>query len=262
MRKNNYFTNKLKLYCCAFLLGACLSSFANTEENPALKCEEILIGAMSPLPYRLLLRILQTDSIPWTSVPILIEKWPTLQKLSLDEAKRIYAQYYRDTYSKEFDFEAQPRILTDPLHRLLLRLIEAEIQWSAIRNMVELKAYSFGKISIEEAKALYAELYQRAYGTEYDFEAETRNNSHQRSFFNTKTSHTSSQESFYDVLSVSPNATQAEIKQAFRKAAQKWHPDRNLNNDTAEEMKKINEAYNVLGDPDIRLEYDRFYFQH
>lgn len=64
---------------------------------------------------------------------------------------------------------------------------------------------------------------------------------------------------FYEVLGVSKEATDAEIKSAFRKLAIKYHPDKNQGDKEAEEkFKEINEAYQVLSDKDKRANYDRF----
>ncbi len=62
---------------------------------------------------------------------------------------------------------------------------------------------------------------------------------------------------YYKTLGVSKTATEKEIKSAFRKLAQKYHPDRNPGNKQAEErFKDINEAYEVLSDADKRAKYD------
>ncbi|MGD0229312.1 MAG: molecular chaperone DnaJ [Syntrophorhabdales bacterium] len=64
---------------------------------------------------------------------------------------------------------------------------------------------------------------------------------------------------FYEILGVSKNATDEEIKKAYRKLALTYHPDRNQGNLEAEEkFKEINQAYEVLGDSEKRESFDRF----
>lgn len=63
---------------------------------------------------------------------------------------------------------------------------------------------------------------------------------------------------YYEILGVPRNATQEEIKKAFRKKVLEYHPDRNKSPDATEKFKKINEAYQVLSDPKKREMYDRY----
>ena len=64
---------------------------------------------------------------------------------------------------------------------------------------------------------------------------------------------------YYDILGVSKNASDGELKRAYRKLAMKYHPDRNPNKKEAEErFKEINEAYAVLSDKEKRKQYDTF----
>src|SRR6187401_1986353 len=63
---------------------------------------------------------------------------------------------------------------------------------------------------------------------------------------------------YYETLGVSKTASEDEIRSAFRKLARKYHPDVAKDKKTAEEkFKQINEAYEVLSDPEKRKKYDR-----
>ncbi|MBI1864217.1 MAG: DnaJ domain-containing protein, partial [Nitrospirae bacterium] len=64
---------------------------------------------------------------------------------------------------------------------------------------------------------------------------------------------------YYDVLGVKRDASEHEIKKAFRKLARQHHPDLNPGDKTAEQrFKDINQAYEVLSDSSKRSQYDRF----
>lgn len=63
---------------------------------------------------------------------------------------------------------------------------------------------------------------------------------------------------YYQILGVSKNSTEAEIKKAYRNQARKYHPDVNKSQDSETRFKEINEAYQVLSDPGKREAFDRF----
>src|SRR5512141_1838253 len=63
---------------------------------------------------------------------------------------------------------------------------------------------------------------------------------------------------YYEILGIGRNASDDEIKSAFRKLARQYHPDVNKESDAEENFKEINEAYGVLSDHDKRARYDRF----
>ena len=68
-----------------------------------------------------------------------------------------------------------------------------------------------------------------------------------------------SETDYYKVLGLDRNASESDIKKAYRKLAMKYHPDRTKGDKSAEEMfKKVSEAYAVLGDEEKRKEYDTF----
>ena len=63
---------------------------------------------------------------------------------------------------------------------------------------------------------------------------------------------------YYTLLGVARDASEEDIRRAFRRKAMEYHPDRNKNPDAEEKFKEINEAYQVLSDSKKRTQYDRF----
>ncbi|HSW40485.1 MAG TPA: DnaJ domain-containing protein, partial [Acidobacteriota bacterium] len=64
---------------------------------------------------------------------------------------------------------------------------------------------------------------------------------------------------YYEILEVPRNASDQDIKRAYRKMAVKYHPDKNqCDKECEERFKEAAEAYSVLCDPDKRARYDRF----
>ena len=63
---------------------------------------------------------------------------------------------------------------------------------------------------------------------------------------------------YYKILGVEKNASDKDIKKAFRKLARKYHPDVNKEQGAEEKFKEINEAFSVLGDRSKREQYDMF----
>jgi len=65
---------------------------------------------------------------------------------------------------------------------------------------------------------------------------------------------------YYEVLGISKGASEDEIKKAYRSLAKKYHPDINKAPDAEARFKEINEAYEVLSDPNKKATYDQFGF--
>ena len=66
-----------------------------------------------------------------------------------------------------------------------------------------------------------------------------------------------SERTYYDVLAVAPDASQQDIKRAYRRLAKAFHPDVNREAGAGARFKEINEANRVLSEPRRRAEYDR-----
>lgn len=66
------------------------------------------------------------------------------------------------------------------------------------------------------------------------------------------------QKDYYKILGVSKNASTEEIKRAYRKLAHEYHPDKNTSHADGTKFKEINEAYQVLNNPQKRIQYDQF----
>lgn len=64
---------------------------------------------------------------------------------------------------------------------------------------------------------------------------------------------------YYKILDISFYATDDDIRNAYKKQAMKWHPDRNPNRDVTSIMQDINEAYNILKNPTSKQRYDKEY---
>ncbi len=63
---------------------------------------------------------------------------------------------------------------------------------------------------------------------------------------------------YYEILGVSKSASETELKQAYRKMALQWHPDRNKTKEAESKFKEVNEAYEILSNPQKKVAYDQY----
>ena len=67
---------------------------------------------------------------------------------------------------------------------------------------------------------------------------------------------------YYEILNLNRNATTEEIREAYRKLAFKYHPDRNKESDTNERFLEISEAYEILKDSEKRKNYNKYFYNN
>ena len=91
--------------------------------------------------------------------------------------------------------------------------------------------------------------------TNYDDKKQSKRQKKKRSSKRTKSN--KAKKSYYEILGISTNASQADIKKAYQRLAMKYHPDRNKAKNASEKFKEIQKAFQTLSDPNERSKYDR-----
>ena len=109
----------------------------------------------------------------------------------------------------------------------------------------------------------FEQTYQTSDSDDYNFEYDDDNDNYNNNYNYRKEEDNKQNESFkkdyYSILDVSKNASTEEIKLAYKRQITKYHPDKNSGSENSTEITKlINEAYEVLSDPEKRDQYDRF----
>ena len=96
---------------------------------------------------------------------------------------------------------------------------------------------------------------EESLGSENDQKSGSKKNQNKRSSKRTKSN--KAKKSYYEILGISTNASQADIKKAYQRLAMKYHPDRNKAKNASEKFKEIQKAFQTLNDPNERSKYDR-----
>ena len=123
------------------------------------------------------------------------------------------------------------------------------------RDIILRKKTSYDKDNLESKKDRTYEKYHSDWGDDYEELGKRKNTKEDKEFRNA--ARNDELPNYYEALGVPRDATQEEIKKKFRELAKKTHPDK-TKKDSEEEMVKLNKAYEVLSDEDLREKYDRY----
>jgi molecular chaperone DnaJ len=123
------------------------------------------------------------------------------------------------------------------------------------RDIILRRKTSYDKEKLESKQDKTFEKYHSDWGEDYEELGKRKNTKESREFREAATNN--SLPNYYDVLEVSKDATQDEIKSKFRELAKKTHPDKTKSN-SEEEMSELNKAYEVLSDKERRESYDKY----
>ncbi len=123
------------------------------------------------------------------------------------------------------------------------------------RDTILRRKTSYDKEDLESKKDKTYEKYHSDWGDDYEELGKRKNTKQDREFRDA--ARKDELPNYYEALGVTRDATQEEIKNKFRELAKKTHPDK-TNEDSEEEMVKLNKAYEILSDEESREKYDRY----
>ncbi len=123
------------------------------------------------------------------------------------------------------------------------------------RDIILRRKTSYDKEELESKKDKTYEKYHSDWGDDYEEIGKRKNTKEDREFRDA--ARNDELPNYYEILEISRDATQEEIKNKFRELAKKTHPDK-TKDDSEEEMVELNKAYEVLSDEELREKYDRY----
>jgi len=123
------------------------------------------------------------------------------------------------------------------------------------RDIILRRKTSYDKEELESKKDKTYEKYHSDWGDDYEEIGKRKNTKEDREFRDA--ARNDELPNYYEILEISRDATQEEIKHKFRELAKKTHPDK-TKEDSEEEMVELNKAYEVLSDEELREKYDRY----
>ncbi len=123
------------------------------------------------------------------------------------------------------------------------------------RDIILRKKTSYDKEKLESKKEKTFEKYHSDWGDDYEELGKRKNSKDDKEFRDAAAEN--ELPNYYDILEVTNDATQEEIKNKFRELAKKTHPDK-TKIDSEEKMAELNKAYEVLSDKERRESYDKY----
>jgi molecular chaperone DnaJ len=123
------------------------------------------------------------------------------------------------------------------------------------RDTILRRKTSYDKEKLESKQDKTYEKYHSDWGDDYEELGKRKNTKENREFRDAATNNTLP--NYYEVLGISNDATQDEIKNKFRELAKKTHPDKTKSN-SEEKMSELNKAYEILSDKERRESYDKY----
>ena len=123
------------------------------------------------------------------------------------------------------------------------------------RDIILRKKTSYDKVEFESKREKTFEKYHSDWGDDYEEMGKRKNTKEDREFRDAAIN--DELPNYYEVLGVSKDAGQEEIKSKFRELAKKTHPDKTKEN-SEEEMAALNKAYEILSDEERRAKYDKY----
>ena len=123
------------------------------------------------------------------------------------------------------------------------------------RDSILRKKTSYDKKDLDSKKDKTYEKYHSDWGEDYEDLGKRKNTKEDEEFRDAASNN--DLPNYYEILGITRDATQEEIKTKFRKLAKKTHPDK-TKKDSEEEMTKLNRAYEVLSDEELKKKYDKY----
>jgi len=123
------------------------------------------------------------------------------------------------------------------------------------RDIILRRKTTYDKENLESKKEKTYEKYHSDWGDDYEELGNRKNTKEDKEF--REASLNDELPNYYEILGVSKDASQEEIKNRFRDLAKKTHPDK-TKEDSEEEMVELNKAYEVLSDEELRAKYDKY----